>query len=1249
MEVHRRLIPGSKSMAVVAAGFATMLAFAAYAGNAGARLQAERQASTEGGPLLADIWHLYPYQPTQFSPIDMAYTAKNQLLMVDGNEVRALDPDRPGHVPWPAQAPGGLWKPVMIRTDVARGLVYVVDDLTERVQVFTFDGAWVRTLNPEMIVPDGDEPLIEGLAIAPDGEVLILARRQDLDRWIWFTVHRYASNGMKLATWSPRQFGGIRCDCRRRSAGKIEVDGDGRVILYASYMWFGVEGLNCTASWQDSFARYTAEGSLIDLWRPEVPDALLNRYSGMPCPYQVPSNDYWSMSRADDGMLVVHWPRFFLTYDPNGALVSWRSYYPVNNRNRDPGQVVDTYGSQLDRLALAIRPEGGLSLFSQTTWFDPSASVRTDANTLGLTHVKAIETYTGRHAWSSMVVTSAGPGGNVEAESLLSDRVAVAPDGLVYTLSAHQGVVSVWDPDGKFASAWLTAPASRDVASTSRGEVVVHGGDAEGTVLYLHDRSGTRIWRADCDCDFGTGLFVDDPHVFVANRYSLNIARYDLADGSFVDRVSPPAAHTLWPVDLAAGAAGDTFTALDMRLRRVERWRMPEPGAAPLPEVPDEQWKASGTRLPLAVTVAEDGMTALAMDSGEIQVHSATGDLLATWRPEAEGYPAIPVDLAFGPGGRLYVLDGRFAPSIGRLPRLLVYEWSGTAPTPTVATTPTEAAATPTPGLGSCVVSGQLSVDRSRVKAGDPVTVQQVFGAACPPEGMAPVDVMLLLDGGCADPDACWLPAIQSAALAFVDALDLSRAQVGLVAGSSDSEVCITEQLLTSDKRRIAAAIRRVRTGCSLVKADGLDRLSGEFRDGGRPGTAQVVVVFTSGGLEVEQPWIYASRLEYAARMAARGTDIHVLEIAAGSKSLAKRFASRPEFYQLAPTEADLVALAASLGRIIRSYALVDLLLENVIHEDADYVPGSALPRAGILGRTLQYGLAVAPAEGVTLTYQIVPRVGGRYPPNAWSLAHYTDGDRVRRLYTFEQPILDVDGPTRTPSPSPSPIPSHTPSPSPSPPAPAVPGTLYLPVVLRELCVPDQRRVDVVLVIDTSGSMTEPTDAGRTKLEAARAAAQTFVDTLRLERGDQAAIVAFNADGRLLAPLTGDRAALALALDGLTTAPETCIVCGIDVAARELGGPRHASDHTAALVLLTDGRSGPRPIDEAVTRAAAAKAEGITIYTIGLGDDVEAEALRTIASTPRGYYQAPDGEPLAEIYRQIAVEIPCPRRAFWGG
>lgn len=231
--------------------------------------------------------------------------------------------------------------------------------------------------------------------------------------------------------------------------------------------------------------------------------------------------------------------------------------------------------------------------------------------------------------------------------------------------------------------------------------------------------------------------------------------------------------------------------------------------------------------------------------------------------------------------------------------------------------------------------------------------------------------------------------------------------------------------------------------------------------------------------------------------------------------------------------------------------------------------------------------------------------------------------------------------PTFTLTPSRTSTPTSTPTPTPAP--------AYFPIALREQCVPDQHRVDVVLVIDASSSMNQPTASGRPKIDAAVDAARAFLDHLQPDRGDQAAIVAFNADATLLQPLTTDRAALLASPSRIRTAPQTCLVCGIEAADDELAGPRHRPDHAATMIVLTDGRSNPRPASEAVDRAAAAKARGVAIFTIGLGDDLDAGALAAMASRPEFAYRTPDAEALAGIYRAIAVAIPCPAGAFWGG
>jgi hypothetical protein len=68
-----------------------------------------------------------------------------------------------------------------------------------------------------------------------------------------------------------------------------------------------------------------------------------------------------------------------------------------------------------------------------------------------------------------------------------------------------------------------------------------------------------------------------------------------------------------------------------------------------------------------------------------------------------------------------------------------------------------------------------------------------------------------------------------------------------------------------------------------------------------------------------------------------------------------------------------------------------------------------------------------------------------------------------------------------------------------------------------------------------------------------------------------------------------------------------------------------------------------------VDEARRAKEAGVLVFTVGLGQDLDVAALAAIASRPAYYFRAPDAEALDAIYRTIAVAVPCPASAFWGG
>jgi Mg-chelatase subunit ChlD len=222
---------------------------------------------------------------------------------------------------------------------------------------------------------------------------------------------------------------------------------------------------------------------------------------------------------------------------------------------------------------------------------------------------------------------------------------------------------------------------------------------------------------------------------------------------------------------------------------------------------------------------------------------------------------------------------------------------------------------------------------------------------------------------------------------------------------------------------------------------------------------------------------------------------------------------------------------------------------------------------------------------------------------------------------------------------------------------PREPASIYLSWVARRApCTPKVSRADVALVLDLSTSMYRPTRAGRTKHAAALEAAARFVDLLRLDapNGDRVAVIGFNDEAWIEAPLGGSRAPALAALERLPARIQqgTRLDLALERGAEALAGAPRTGGRQPVLVLLTDGLPnrvpfppGGRQEDTVLAAAEAAKAGGIALYTVGLGaeDDLLRWLLQRAASEPSMYLQAPDGEDLAAVYREIAGRVVgCP-------
>jgi len=187
--------------------------------------------------------------------------------------------------------------------------------------------------------------------------------------------------------------------------------------------------------------------------------------------------------------------------------------------------------------------------------------------------------------------------------------------------------------------------------------------------------------------------------------------------------------------------------------------------------------------------------------------------------------------------------------------------------------------------------------------------------------------------------------------------------------------------------------------------------------------------------------------------------------------------------------------------------------------------------------------------------------------------------------------------------------------------------------------------LDLILLIDASSSMSD-------KLEAVHKAANGFIETMR--DGDRAAVVSF-ADGvKVLQPLTGDRERVRHAVESTGARGATALHNAVYVALKEFGRPAAggADVRRQAIAVLSDGEdtSSLLSFDDVLDLA---KRSGVSIYTIGLKDDLAGRstpsrryfsqadfALKQLASETGAVPFFPESvHDLAKVYDAIATEL----------
>ncbi len=195
---------------------------------------------------------------------------------------------------------------------------------------------------------------------------------------------------------------------------------------------------------------------------------------------------------------------------------------------------------------------------------------------------------------------------------------------------------------------------------------------------------------------------------------------------------------------------------------------------------------------------------------------------------------------------------------------------------------------------------------------------------------------------------------------------------------------------------------------------------------------------------------------------------------------------------------------------------------------------------------------------------------------------------------------------------------------------------------------------DLLLAVDLSGSMQERDfEIGGQRVNRLTATKWVAGEFIRRREGDRLGLILFGEQAYLQTPLTFDRETVSTLLEesiiGLA-GRATAIGDAIGLAVKRL---RERDESNRVLILLTDGRNTAGEVDP-LRAAELAAAEGITVYTIGIGAEavlvrnvfgtqrrnpsaeLDEKTLRAVAAATGGrYFRARDTAELEQIYRLL--------------
>ncbi|MBU3142339.1 IPT/TIG domain-containing protein [Clostridium sp. CF012] len=328
-------------------------------------------------------------------------------------------------------------------------------------------------------------------------------------------------------------------------------------------------------------------------------------------------------------------------------------------------------------------------------------------------------------------------------------------------------------------------------------------------------------------------------------------------------------------------------------------------------------------------------------------------------------------------------------------------------------------------------VKATKTVDMAKMTTEQEATVTLTVKGAPPVSEVKPNDVILIIDksGSMANGfEGCnyyKMDAARTSAQTFLDVMDMTKHQVGIVDFSSTS---VTKELpLTHDKDSLKSYIGGIKEGGGTCTADAVRRATRMLANH-RPEAQPVIIIMTDGGANDDGGSALAA-FNNAKQAAKEAKDagivfytlalLHqdVIDDTSEASKVMKEMATTKEHHYFAYSSGQLEEKYRAIEQQIKKPSIYNVKVKDVVSPEFEIVPGSAdsnIPKPTIVGNEISWNLTEIKDDTLNFTYKIRPKkdiVVGSYKVASETYATYKDYTNADRKFDVVNPSIEVGYP----------------------------------------------------------------------------------------------------------------------------------------------------------------------------------------------------------------------------------------------